>query len=143
MHQSDRPYRIGEIAQETGVTVEALRYYERLGLLPSPPRTEGGARRYGRDVVDRVRFIKQAQTLGLTLREVLELVGEAKWRTGTGCRRVHGLLTRHLEDIDRRLAELRSLRHTLGAYRKSCEAALEREHEPSCPTLNALEETRR
>ncbi len=142
MRETDRTYRIGEVAEQTGVSVEALRYYERLGLVPKPRRTDGGARRYGHDVIDRVRLIKQIQTLGLTLREVLDLLGEAPRRTRTGCRRVHDLVTRHIEDIDRRVTELRDLRRRLDAYRRTCREALSREPEPPCPTLDALERPR-
>lgn len=134
-------FRIGEVADRTGVTVEALRYYERLGLLPRPPRTTGGLRRYGGDVVDRVRFIKQAQTLGLTLREILQLTRDRHRRSQSGCRRVHDVLARHIAEVDERMAELRTLRRTLTEYLRTCEEALGREAEPECPTLDALEKT--
>src|SRR5687768_16564772 len=69
-----RSYRIGEIAHHTGVSVETLRYYEKRRLLKVPPRSEGGCRRYSEDVVHQVRFIKQAQSLGLTLDDIQHLV---------------------------------------------------------------------
>ena len=75
MIEREQTLRIGEVAHRAGVTVEALRYYERVGLLPRPPRSTGGLRRYRPDVLDRVRFIKQAQTLGLSLREIQQLTG--------------------------------------------------------------------
>lgn len=139
MPDLDRTYRIGEVARRTGLSVDALRYYERLGLLPHPPRTEGGVRRYGAGVVDRVRCVKQAQTLGLTLREIRDLLGDASPRSRAGCRRVHNLLTQHIDEIDRRMRDLRALRKTLGNYRVGCERALGVESEPACPTLDALE----
>ncbi|MEO5897320.1 MAG: MerR family DNA-binding transcriptional regulator [Vicinamibacterales bacterium] len=61
------------MATLTGVSVDALRYYERIGLLKAPPRTQGGLRRYPSDVVQRVGFIKQAQSLGLALEDIQEL----------------------------------------------------------------------
>jgi MerR family mercuric resistance operon transcriptional regulator len=134
-------FRIGEVADQTGVTVEALRYYERLGLLPRPPRTTGGLRRYDSAVVDRVRFIKQAQTLGLTLREIEQLTRDQHRRNQSACRRVHDVLARHLVEIDERMAALRTLRRTLTAYLRTCEEALGRDAEPECPTLDALEKT--
>ena len=139
MRTTQKTYRIGEIAGQTGVTVEALRYYERLGLLPKPLRTDGGARRYADHTIERVRLIKQAQALGLTLREVLEVLGDGARRSPARCRNVHGLVTRHIEEIDRRVAELRDLRRTLDAYRQSCEGALRTTSEPACPVLDALE----
>jgi len=67
-------YRIGEVAEMAGITPDAIRYYERLGVLPRAPRTAGGLRMYGDNVLPRVRFIQQAQALGLTLKDVKELV---------------------------------------------------------------------
>ena len=61
-------YRISEVAAMTGITPDALRYYERLGVLPRAQRTAGGLRTYGADVLPRVRFIQQAQALGLALK---------------------------------------------------------------------------
>jgi MerR family copper efflux transcriptional regulator len=98
-------------------------------------------RRYGPDVLDRVRFIKQAQTLGLTLREIQQLTGNAHRKSRGACQRVHDVLVRHIADIDKQIIELRELRETLNAYRNTCEHALGRETEPACPTLDALEGT--
>lgn len=137
--QTESTYRIGEIAERTGLTVDALRYYERMGLVPRPPRTAGGLRRYDRHVLERVRFIKQAQTLGLSLREIHHLIGDAHRRSRAECRRVHDVLARHLGEIDRRVAELQGLRRTLSEYLKACESALGHDTDPECPTLNALE----
>ena len=137
-----RSFRIGEVAEHTGVSVETLRYYERLGLLPKQPRTDGRERRFAPDQIDRVRFIKQAQTLGLTLRTIRELLGDTE-RTRTECRRVHDILTRQAEEVDRRIAELRQLRRTLDRYRKACAVALGGEAEPVCPAVDALIEKRR
>ena len=67
-------FRIGELAAQTRLTPDTLRYYERLGLLPHPPRTSGGFRLYSAATLGRVRFIRQAQTVGLTLDEIHELV---------------------------------------------------------------------
>lgn len=140
MRADDNRYRIGEVAKETGVSVEALRYYERLGLLPRPLRTARGARRYDAGAIPRVRFIKQAQALGLRLREILELVGGDPRRSGADCRNVHALLNRHIDEIDRRVRELRALRRALADYRLRCEDALAQESDPPCPTLEALTE---
>ena len=70
---ASRNYRIGEIAERTGVSVETLRYYEKRRLLNAPARTEGGFRVYSDAVVHQVKFIKQAQSLGLTLDDIQQL----------------------------------------------------------------------
>ena len=134
----ERTFRIGEVAEQTGVTVEGLRYYERLGLLPHPQRTASGVRRYDQRIVERVRFIKQAQTLGLSLREIQQVAGDTQRRGRAACRRVHDVLTRHIATVDQRMRELRDLRRTLTDYLKKCESALNADAEPVCPTLDAL-----
>lgn len=139
MNQS-RSYRIGEIAEQTGVSVETLRYYEKRGLLNAPPRTEGGFRQYSADVLDRIRFIRQAQSLGLTLDDIQQLViGQQRRNHRPSCRRVRDLLTRRIDEIDERIKELREFRRTLHEHLGSCERALARTTEPSCPTLDALD----
>ena len=131
-------YRIGEVAAISGVSIETLRYYERRRLLKSPPRTDGGLRRYPADVLERVRFIKQAQSLGLTLSDIQELVDGEQHRSSASCRRVHRLLSGRIADIDARLKELREFRRTLRAHLAQCERALAAGGEPACPTLDVL-----
>lgn len=143
MEKAERTFQIGEVAARTGLTVEAVRYYERKGLLPRPPRSAGGFRRYDDRVLDRIRFVKQAQTLGLSLREIQQLIGDKQRRGGAACRHVHDLLAQHIADIDRRITELRALRRTLSDYMQTCAQALRRQSEPECPTLDALDTSRR
>ena len=132
-----RTYRIGEIAELTGVSVAALRFYEARGLLQAPPRSGGGYRRYAPGAVRRVRFIRQAQALGLSLDQVHELLREHRGRAA--CRRVHDLLLRRLADVDQQMSELRRLRRSLAMRRRSCAQALGCAGEPACPTLQRLE----
>lgn len=104
--------RIGELAETAGVTPDAVRYYEREGLLPPPPRTPSGYRDYGPEVLDDLRFIKKAQALGLKLkdvREVLEISSGGK----PPCEHVRGTVTARLTEVEERLRELRALRATL------------------------------
>jgi DNA-binding transcriptional MerR regulator len=77
MHSStaEARYHIGELASRSGITPDTVRYYERLRLLPRPPRTNGGFRVYTAETLERVRFIRQAQALGLTLHDIRELLG--------------------------------------------------------------------
>ena len=136
-----RTYRIGEVARETGVTAEALRYYEQQGLLPKAGRTGAGARLFAEDVLRRVRFIKQAQSAGLTLRDVQVLVGSAGSRTAgtrTACQRIRSVLAVRIEEIDNRLVELQTFRRTLSTHLDACDRALADPDDCKCPTIEAI-----
>ena len=130
-------YRISEVAEMAGITPDAIRYYERLGVLPHAPRTAGGLRTYGDDVLPRVRFIQQAQALGLTLKDVKELVVNEGRGGYQRCRRVRDLLKSRLADVDTRLKEMQAFRRTLRAHLQDCEQALEQER-PVCPVMAEL-----
>jgi DNA-binding transcriptional MerR regulator len=84
--------RIGELSAASGVSRDALRYYEKLGLLPRSHRSSGGFRQYERASVDRIRFVKQAQEHGLTLREIRDLIGHQSDASRARCRHVRDLL---------------------------------------------------
>jgi DNA-binding transcriptional MerR regulator len=106
--------RIGELAQRTGATTKAIRYYESLGLLPQPDRTASDYRDYGLDAIERVRFIKDAQAGGLTLTEIQSLV-ELKTAGQATCEHTIDLLHRHLADIDTQIRQLEAARSSLAA----------------------------
>jgi MerR family Zn(II)-responsive transcriptional regulator of zntA len=114
-----------------------LRYYEKLGVLPSARRTAGGLRQYGHDVLRQVRFIQEAQALGLTLNDVRQLVGD-QGRVGRDrCRKVRDLLSVRLKEVDAKIAQLRSFRQTLRSHLEACEEALAHEN-PACPVISEL-----
>ena len=139
-----RTYRIGEIADRTGVSVETLRYYEKRRLLTAPARTEGGYRVYSDSVVQQVKFIKQAQSLGLTLDDIQQLTaGQLRRDHAASCRKVRDLLTRRIEDIDTRIKDLRAFRRTLHQHLATCDRALAAATEPACPTIAALDAPKR
>jgi MerR family transcriptional regulator, mercuric resistance operon regulatory protein len=141
---ASRNFRIGKIAERTGVSVETLRYYEKRRLLTAPARTEGGYRVYPDAVVHQVKFIKQAQSLGLTLDDIQQLTaGQLRRNHTASCRKVRDLLTRRIEDIDARIKELREFRRTLHEHLAACDRALTAAAEPACPTIEALDEPRR
>src|SRR5258707_13675668 len=98
-------YGSGEAGVGAGVTVDTLRYYERLGVLPRARRTTGGLRQYGDDVLRHVRFIQQAQALGLTLKDVRQLLSDQGRGGRARCRTVRDLLQLRLQDVDATLAE--------------------------------------
>src|SRR5918993_3151387 len=97
--------RIGAVAAAAGPTPDAVRYYERLGLLPQPARSGGRFRQYPAQTVGRLRFIRQAKGLGLELREIRELLASANGRRREQCQRVRAMLARHLNDVDTRMEE--------------------------------------
>lgn len=101
--------RIGQLAEQAGTTVKALRFYERVGLLPAPSRTSGGYREYDASALDRLRFLKAAKAAGLTLGEIAGVLA-ARERAGPPCAHVTALLDAHAGDLDRRIGELTRLR---------------------------------
>jgi DNA-binding transcriptional MerR regulator len=132
-------YQIGELAARSGLTPDTLRYYERLGLLPSPQRTPGGFRVYSPAALDRLRFIKQAQTLGLSLQEIRTLVSYADRGGVKRCQRVHDLLQHKIADLDAKMAELHEFRRTLQSYFEECEHTLAKGDREACPVIEHLE----
>lgn len=108
--------RIGELAQKVGVNPKTIRYYEGIGLLPDPARLPSGYREYTDDDVERLRFIKTAQRLGLSLSEISEILG-FRDRSERPCDYVLGVLDRQVADLDRRMAEMRALRRELVALK--------------------------
>lgn len=104
--------RIGEVAEQAGVTTKTLRYHERIGLLPSADRTDSGYRSYDTETLDRVRFIRDAQATGLSLTEIQSIL-ELKAQGHGSCEHTRSLLHRHLVDIDAQIERLRTARHEL------------------------------
>lgn len=112
MRDKEPLLRAGAVAKAAGCGVQTLHYYERLGLLPKPKRSATNYRLYSPDTIRRVRFIKKAQAVGLTLDETKQIL-DLKDRGRAPCRRVAELGEKHLQEIDARLAQLRAYRHAL------------------------------
>ncbi|MFP5503767.1 MAG: heavy metal-responsive transcriptional regulator [Candidatus Sericytochromatia bacterium] len=113
---------IGELAKRVGVNAKTIRYYEDMGLLSEPERTESGYRLYSEQDVERLRFIMGAKALGLSLAEIKEIVG--LWGAGVApCSHVAQLLSDKLKDLDRRIAELVQFRDALAGYMDRVEAS--------------------
>ncbi len=104
--------RIGEAATRAGVTTKALRYYERVGLLPPADRTGSGYRDYPDSVLDRLRFIRAAQAVGLTLGEIRGVIGFRE-QGSPPCAHVLELVEGRAADLQRRIDELSELRDEL------------------------------
>jgi DNA-binding transcriptional MerR regulator len=116
VEHSDRPIqrslKIGEIARRSGLGVEALRFYEKSGLLDRPPRTHSGYRLYDESVLERLSFIKKAQMLGFSLDEIRELIAH-KRKGENPCREVRDVVKRRLGELDERIRQLKLYRAEL------------------------------
>lgn len=128
-------YRIGEIAQRVGISVAAVRYYERLGLVATAPRTGTGNRRYPAETIERIRFVKQAQTSGLTLPEIRQLIALKNGGGARRCRQVQQLLAAKIAQIDEQRAQLDDFRRTLQGLADQCAESLRAAPDPDCPVI--------
>jgi Hg(II)-responsive transcriptional regulator len=128
---------IGELARLAGVKVETVRFYEREGLIPPPPRRRSGYRQYPSDAVRRIQFIRQAKELGFTLLEVSELLSLRVGR-GSSCDNVRSRAAGKIADIDRRILDLERMRAALRDLTNACKG---RGPSGDCPILEALERT--
>jgi Hg(II)-responsive transcriptional regulator len=130
----DTSIQTGEVAARAGVNIQTLRYYERRGLLKEPPRRPSGFRRYPQDTVRIIRFIKHAQELGFTLREIDELLRLREDRART-CDEVRRAAEAKIADIDSKLSRLTAVRHALEVLVESCR----RRRAMRCPLIEALD----
>jgi DNA-binding transcriptional MerR regulator len=105
-------FSITEVCDRTGLSARTVRYYEEIGLLPDVRRQSGGRRVYGDDALERLGFITRLKALGLSLAEIRELnsVYSIAGSTRAMLARLHDLLGAHLEDVERRVAEMNALR---------------------------------
>ncbi len=108
----EKPLLIGKVAKKTSVNPKTIRYYEEINLLPKPKRERNNYRLYSQDTIKRINFIKKAQSLGFTLREIKEVLA-LRDRGFKPCSHVRGLLMQRVIDLDQKLAELTMLRREL------------------------------
>ncbi len=130
------PLTISEVAGAAAVNVQTIRYYERRGLFPSPRRTPSGYRQYAADAVARLRFIKHAQVLGFSLKEIQELLG-LRVRHGTACDAVERKTRAKIDVVQQKIAGLERVKRTLERLAAACAA---RRPTDECPILEALED---
>jgi Hg(II)-responsive transcriptional regulator len=126
----------GELAKQSGVNIETIRYYERRGLLPEPPRSQSGYRLFSKDDVRRVRFIRRAQELGFSLREIQELLAlrvEPQSTRADVRRRAEAKIT----DIDEKVRQLLTMKKSLERLAASCSG---RGPVCGCPILESFED---
>lgn len=126
---------IGRLAREAGVGVETVRYYERRGLIPDPPRRRSGYREFPLETVGRLRFIRRAKQLGFSLREIEELLALSTEPRG-GCREVREQIAAKLEDVASRIRDLRRMSSALEELHMLCDSS-----DPlgDCPILDLLQ----
>ncbi|MCC7253554.1 helix-turn-helix domain-containing protein [Hyphomicrobium sp.] len=105
-------FSIGELARRTKVKVPTIRYYEQIGLMPPPPRTEGQQRRYDASHASRLNFVRHARELGFEVDAIRELLAMSA-KPNQSCSEVDELARRHIAEIDRRIAHLTTLRAEL------------------------------
>ncbi|MEK3992886.1 MULTISPECIES: mercury resistance transcriptional regulator MerR1 [Robertmurraya] len=127
-------FRIGELADKCGVNKETIRYYERLGLIPEPERTEKGYRMYSQQTVDRLHFIKRMQELGFTLNEIDKLLGVVD-RDEVKCRDMYDFTVLKIEDIQRKIEDLKRIEQMLIDLKERCP---ENKDIYECPIIETL-----
>lgn len=127
---------IGQLAKQADVNVETVRYYERRGLIPEPPRRDSGYRQYSQDFVLRIQFIKRAQELGFSLKEIEELLA-LQVESKAVCDDVREQAQLKIADVEAKIQMLQRIKNTLTELVIACE---ENELTDECPILNALDE---
>lgn len=124
---------IGEAAARSGVSAKMIRYYESIGLIDAPARTEAGYRVYSDEEVHTLRFVKRARTLGFSIEETRALL--ALWRDKSRASSdVKRFAEGHIRDLEIRIAELQGMAETLRHLARSCHG----DHRPDCPILADL-----
>lgn len=125
---------IGQLSKLTSVNIETIRYYEKIGMLPAPPRTQSGRRAYGRLETRMLAFIRRARELGFSLDEIRALLRLGGPEKAT-CGEVKTIATRHLEDIRAKLSDLKKLERLLSKTVARCTGRAA----PDCPVLEILD----
>lgn len=127
---------IGKLAKRAGVGVETIRFYERKGLIPEPPRRSSGYREYDEDTVVRVRFIRHAKELGFTLKEIDSLLS-LRVDPDAPCEDVNRRIEAKIDDIAEKIQMLERMKTTLVRLGAQCQG---QGHVSECPILESLEE---
>lgn len=128
-----REISIGDLSKETGVHIETIRYYERIGVMPKPPRTGGGRRFYSDYFVRRLSFIARCRALGFSLDEVRSLLSLVDG-SSFSCAEVRELTLAHAAEARRKIADLTKMERILKKMAAQCHG----EDLPDCPIVDAL-----
>ena len=132
-HVSGKRLQRAEMAQRTGCNLETIRYYEKTGMMPDPPRTASGYRVYDDAHISRLRFILRARELGFSIEQIRGLLDLVDGGTQT-CAEVKERTEQHLADVRAKIADLKRIEKVLAATAAQCSG----EDIPECPVLEAL-----
>lgn len=137
MSATPQPMTIGALSQRTGCNIETIRYYERIGMIPKPPRTQGGHRLYAQEHLKRLAFIRRSRELGFNLEQIRELLRFADGGRYT-CSQVRAITVEHLDEVRARMKDLKRLEKVLNTMASQCD----RGKVPDCPVIEALSRSR-
>ena len=124
---------IGKLSEQSGVNIETIRYYEKIGVMPAPGRSAGGFRIYEPDHLKRLSFVRRSRQLGFSLDEIRNLLRLVDGH-GHTCAEVHALMLSHLAEIRRKIRDLRRLQRAMAEMAARCSG----ESVPECPIVDAL-----
>jgi len=127
--------QIGELAKQTGCSIQTVRFYERKGLLDKPLRSEGNYRLYDKAAVDRLTFIKQCRALDISMKEI-EVLLKQKASPNKSCASVNLLIKEHITQVDAKINELKKLKNVLNNMSQKCSSDKTIQ---TCGILNELE----
>ena len=130
----DAAASIGELSRRTGVNIETIRYYERINMMPHPPRTASGRRVYGEVETRTLSFIRRSRELGFTLDEIRALLALSAEQGQEVCADVRHLAANHLRDVRAKIADLRAMERILADAVRRCEEG----ESARCPLIDAL-----
>jgi MerR family mercuric resistance operon transcriptional regulator len=125
-------FTIGRLSARSGVNIETIRFYEKSGLIPAPPRSDGGRRLYDEPAVRRLRFIRRARELGFPLDEIRSLLGLEDKRPS--CAKAHKLAASHRDRVRAKITDLKRLDRRLSNIMDECL----RDESPDCALIEAL-----
>ena len=133
MTSKPEQFTIGRLSKQTDCNIETIRYYERISLLPQPPRTSGGHRLYDHDHLKRLNFIRRSRELGFTLEEIRKMLEVVDGEPST-CEEVKIITVAHLNDVRQKIKDLRNMEKVLKEMAAQCDGSTV----PECPIIDTL-----
>jgi MerR family mercuric resistance operon transcriptional regulator len=137
MNATPQPITIGALSRRTECNIETIRYYERIGMMPKPSRTQGGHRLYTEQHWKRLTFIRRSRELGFSLEQIRDLLRFADGGRYT-CSQVRAITLEHLDDVCARMKDLKRLEKVLKTMTSQCDGG----KVPDCPVIEALSRSR-